>query len=100
MINAQKEEPDLETDMFVSLRLTPRCHVTGSERTLIMESTEPSVQLSVGSDSVEKPNSNCSKHLQKTSRKENEAVVTPKGFMTARNPQVPHTTYSADLGML
>lgn len=83
--------------MFVFLRLAPRCHVTGSELTLIMEGTEPSAQLSVGSDSVEKPSSKCSKHLQKTSRKENEAVVTPA---TARNAQVPHTSYSADLDAL
>lgn len=83
--------------MFVFLRLAPRCHVTGSELTLIMEGTEPSAQLSVGSDSVEKPSSKCSKHLQKTSRKENEAVVTPA---IARNAQVPHTSYSADLDAL
>lgn len=83
--------------MFVFLRLAPRCHVTGSKLTLIMEGTEPSAQLSVGSDSVEKPSSKCSKHLQKTSRKENEAVVTPA---IARNAQVPHTSYSADLDTL
>lgn len=100
MINAQKWEPNLKTDMFVFLRLAPRCHVPGSELTLIMEGTEPSAQLSVGSDSVEKPSSKCSKHLQKTSRKENEAVVTSKGFTTARNAQVPHTSYSADLDAL
>lgn len=83
--------------MFVFLRSAPRCHVPGSELTLIMEGTEPSAQLSVGSDSVEKPSSKCSKHLQKTSRKENEAVVTPA---IARNAQVPHTSYSADLDAL
>lgn len=83
--------------MFVLLCLEPRL---GFELMLITESTEPSAQLSVQRDSVEKPSSNSSKHLQKTSRKENEAVVTTKTFLAARNPQVPHTTYSDDLDML
>lgn len=61
--------------------------VRGCELTLITQHTEPSAPLSVRSDSLEKPGS---KHLQKTSGKANEAAVTPKGFVAARNPQVPH----------
>lgn len=80
--------------MFVSLSLVPRL---GSELTLMMESTEPSAQLPGRRDSVQNPSSNSSKHPQKASGKENEAAVTTKGLLAARNPQVPHTTASDDL---
>lgn len=87
VMDAQREEAELEAGTFVLLPLEP-CE--GAELPLIAQCTEPSAPLSVGSDPEEKPGSGSPKHLQKTSGKENQAAVTPKGSMAARNPQVPH----------